>query len=159
MKRYLGAVMVLALTLTAVAAPVRPPRSPEPMEAPKRILQRRRYRSGATDNLNQNDGAYMGRKHKLFIVEMEAGKTYQIDMVSTAFDSYLFFESPDNKLLAQDDDSNGYPDARIIHKTTQTGKFRVIASHFGNPGVGGQFTITIRVTDGTPLMKLEEGKK
>ena len=159
MQRYLGAVIVLALTLTAVAAPVRPPRSPEPVEPPKRVFNVGDTVLSVTDALNQNDAAYMGRNHKLFVVEMEAGKNYQIDMVSTAFDSYLFFESPGKQLLAQDDDSNGYPDARIIHKATENGKFRVIASHFGNLAVGGQFTITIRVTDGNPLMKLEEGKK
>jgi hypothetical protein len=160
MKRYLGAVMVLALTLTALAAPARLPRGPaEPMEPPKRSFRIGDTVLGVNDTLNQNDAVYMGRMHKVFLVEMEAGKTYQIDMVSTAFDSYLFFESPGKMLLAQDDDGGGYPDARIIHKATETGKFRIIASHFGNAGVLGQFNITVRLTDGTPLMKPDEVRK
>jgi hypothetical protein len=158
MNRYFGALILLALTLTAVAAPVRLPRAPEPVEPPKRV-----FRIGDTvltvnDALNQNDAVYMGRMHKVFLVEMEAGKTYQIDMVSTNFDSYLFFESPGKNLLAQDDDGGGYPDARIIHKATETGKHRIIASHFGNGGNLGQFSITVRLTDGAPLLKPGEVK-
>jgi hypothetical protein len=106
-----------------------------------------------TEKLNQNDKAYNGRKHKVFLVEMEEGKTYQIDMRSTDFDAYLFLESPDEKLLAQDDDSGGGVtglDARIIHKAAKTGKYRVIASHFGDGGNLGEFTLTVRHTTGEP---------
>ena len=110
------------------------------------------------EKLDQNDKAYNGRKHKMFLVDMEAGKTYQIDMKSTNFDSYLFFESPDGKLLAQDDDSGGYPDARIIHKADKTGKYRVIASHFGNGGNLGEFTITVRETAGEPGVNMRPDK-
>jgi hypothetical protein len=113
------------------------------------------------DTLNQNDKAYAGagnKKHKLFHVNLEAGKTYQIDMKSRAFDSYLFFESPGGKLLAQDDDSGGFPDARIIHKATETGKFRIICTYFGNAGVG-EFNLTVRLMDGDPPLPVKEGKK
>ncbi|MBI1829881.1 MAG: hypothetical protein HYR84_00355 [Planctomycetes bacterium] len=105
------------------------------------------------EKLTQNDAVYAGaanKKHKLFTVNLEAGKTYQIDMISAEFDSYLFFESPDKKLLAQDDDGGGYPNARIIHKATQTGKFRVICTYFGGGGNLGNFTLTVRQTDGEP---------
>jgi hypothetical protein len=101
-----------------------------------------------TEKLTPKDEAYQGRKHKLFLVEMEAGKTYQIDMRSSNFDSYLFFESPNKKLLAQDDDSGGFPHARIIHKATETGKHRIIATHYSNGGTLGEFTVTVRQTDG-----------
>ncbi|HZZ79359.1 MAG TPA: hypothetical protein VFE62_12625 [Gemmataceae bacterium] len=106
--------------------------------------------STINDKLNQNDGVYQGRRHKVFEVALEAGKTYQIDMRSGAFDSYLFLESPGKKLLAQDDDGGGYPSARIVHKATETGKHRVIASHFGNGGALGDFQITVMITQGTP---------
>jgi hypothetical protein len=96
-------------------------------------------------NLTQTDPVYKGKKHKLFTFNMEEGKTYQIDMKSGAFDSYLFLESPDGKLLAMDDDSGGFPDARIIHKAAKTGNYRIIATCFG--GGNGEFTLTIRPTD------------
>jgi hypothetical protein len=111
------------------------------------------------DKLNQNDAAYQGRKHKPFFVELEKGKTYQIDMRSTDFDSYLFLENPDKKVVAQDDDSGGYPNARITHKATDTGKYRVIASHFGGGGNLGNFNITVLLTEGAPPMKKVEEKK
>ena len=105
------------------------------------------------DKLNQNDQGYKpagNKKHKMFLVEIEAGKSYQIDMKSPAFDSYLYFESPGGKILAQDDDGGGYPSARIIHKATETGKHRIIATHFGGGGNLGEFTVTVRQTDGAP---------
>jgi hypothetical protein len=153
MKRHIGAVMMLGLALgtLATAAPVRPPREPAPMPPSKPNLQVGDAVLRVNDGLNQNDGVYQGRRHKVYTVDLEAGKTYQIDMKSTNFDSYLFFESPDRRLLAQDDDGGGYPDARIIYKATESGKFRVIASHFGAGGALGQFTITVRLSDGSPL--------
>lgn len=165
MKRNIGALMTLGLALgtltTAAAAPVRFPRGPVP--APP-VAEKPSFRVGDTvlsvnDTLNQNDAVYQGRRHKVYVVDLEAGKNYQIDMRSTNFDSYLFFESPDKRLLAQDDDSGGYPDARIIHKATETGKFRIIASHFGAGGALGQFSVTVRLTDGSPLKKLDDVKK
>jgi hypothetical protein len=111
------------------------------------------------DKLAQNDAVYQGRKHKVFLVELEAGKTYQIDMTSGNFDSYLFLESPGKKLLAQDDDGGGYPSARIVHKATETGKHRVIASHFGGGGNLGEFNITVMLTQGAPPARKVEEKK
>lgn len=156
MMRYMSAVIVLALTLTAAAAPVRTTRGPaEPMEAPKPSYRVGDIVLNVNDFLNQNDAVYMGlgRKHKVYLVDMEAGKTYQIDMKSTAFDSYLYFESPGQRLLAQDDDSGGYPDARIVYKATESGKFRVIASHFD--GGLGAFSITVRITADAPPKKFK----
>jgi hypothetical protein len=105
------------------------------------------------DKLNANDKAYANagnKKHKSFVVNLEEGKTYQIDMKSKSFDSYLYFESPEGKVLAQDDDGGGYPDARIIHKAAKTGKYRVITTHFGGGGNLGDFTLTVRQTEGEP---------
>src|ERR1043166_8753145 len=118
------------------------------------------------DKLDQNDKVYANanKKHKMFLAEMEAGKTYQIDMTSDmqngGFDSYLYFESPGGKLLAQDDDGGGYPSARIIYKATETGKFRVICTHFGGAATG-PFQVTVRLTDGgvLPNIGVKDGIK
>jgi hypothetical protein len=154
MKISFTSVCLLAASLgtlmlsDAAAAPARPLYGPTQATAP---VGKPPHQPGDTvfnvsDTLGQNDGLYQGRRHRVYEVELQAGKTYQIDMKSTNFDSYLFFESPTKQLLAQDDDSGGYPDARIIYKATQNGKFRVIASHFGNGGNLGQFNITVVVT-------------
>ena len=76
------------------------------------------------------DAVYKNKKHKLLHFKMEAGKTYQIDMKSKAFDSYLILEDPDGVLLAQDDDSGGNLNARIIHKATVTRTHRIAATYF-----------------------------
>jgi hypothetical protein len=99
-----------------------------------------------TGILLKTDPAYKGgKKHKMFLFNMEAGKTYQIDMTSKAFDSYLHLESPDSKLLASDDDGGGYPSARIVFKASEAGKHRIITTYFGNGA--GTFNLTVRQTD------------
>jgi hypothetical protein len=115
------------------------------------------------DKLDQNDKVYAvaNKKHKLFLVTLEEGRTYQIDMTSGNFDSYLYFESPEGKLLAQDDDGGGYPSARIVHRATKTGKYRVICTYFGGGPVNGQFNVTVRQTDGPPrtIIDAKDGDK
>src|SRR5262249_453024 len=41
---------------------------------------------------------------KLYTVELKAGKTYVIDLISTDFDCFLRLESPDGNRIADDDD-------------------------------------------------------
>jgi hypothetical protein len=96
--------------------------------------------------LLQTDPIYKaGKKHKMLLFPMEAGKTYQIDMTSKAFDSYLYLESPTGKYITEDDDGGGFPSARIIHKATETGQYRIVCTYF-SPAVG-DFKVTIRQTD------------
>lgn len=91
------------------------------------------------------DLLYNGKRHKLLTIELEAGKSYQIDMKSKALDSYLFLEGPDGAALARDDDSGGFPDARIVHRAAKTGTYRIICTSFGN-GLG-DFNVTVRTVD------------
>lgn len=103
--------------------------------------------AAATVNLDAKDPLYKNKKHKLFLFNMEAGKSYTIDMKSMAFDSYLYLEDPDGNLLAMDDDGGGFPDARITIKAAKTGKHRIIATYFGNGATLGEFTLTIKSND------------
>jgi hypothetical protein len=86
-----------------------------------------------------------GKKHKMLLFKMEAGKTYQIDMISRAFDSYLFLESPVGKHITQDDDGGGNLNARIVHKATEPGLYRIACTYFA-PATG-DFRVTIRQLD------------
>ena len=107
-------------------------------------------------NLAKTDFRYRGQKpHTLYTIELEAGKTYQIDQVSKAFDAYLYLEDPDGVIVGEDDDSGGNLNARIIHKAAKTGKYQIIASTFD--GGTGAFTLTVRQTGGDPPR--EEKKK
>lgn len=96
--------------------------------------------------LLNTDAVYRGgKKHKMLLFQMEAGKTYQIEMSSKAFDSYLFLESPAGKVIAEDDDGGGFPTARIVHKAAETGQFRIACTYFA-PAMG-DFRVTIRQLD------------
>jgi len=93
-----------------------------------------------------NDPIYRGgKKHKMLLFQMQAGKTYQIDMTSKAFDSYLYLESPNGKYITEDDDGGGFPSARIVHKAAETGLFRIACTYF-SPAIG-DFKVTVRVLD------------
>jgi hypothetical protein len=86
-----------------------------------------------------------GKKHKMLLFKMEAGKTYQIEMSSKAFDSYLFLESPAGRHITEDDDGGGFPTARIVHKAAETGQFRIACTYFSP--AAGDFRVTIRQLD------------
>ncbi|HZZ80127.1 MAG TPA: hypothetical protein VFE62_16555 [Gemmataceae bacterium] len=72
---------------------------------------------------------------KVFNVHMVPEKTYTINMTSNDFDAYLRLESPTRQRLAEDDDSGGGLNSRIIFRPTQAGPHRVIATSW-NGGLG-----------------------
>ena len=101
-------------------------------------------------NLAKTDPRFRGQKpHKLFTIEMEAGKTYQIDQASRAFDAYLYLEDPEGTIVGEDDDSGGNLDARIIYKAEKAVKYHIIATSFEGAKAGA-FTLTVRQTGGDP---------
>jgi hypothetical protein len=88
------------------------------------------------------------RPYKLFTVQLEEGKTYQIDHRNNGddkkFDPYLFLEDADGAPLASDDDfSPPSLDARIVYKAAKTGVFRVIATTVGQSPRTGKFVLEI----------------
>jgi Ca2+-binding EF-hand superfamily protein len=88
------------------------------------------------------------RLFKIFPIRLEEGKTYQIDLVSKDFDAYLYLENAAGALLAQDDDSGGNLNARIVHAVTRSGAYRVIATSI-NGNKTGAFKLSIRVVGET----------
>lgn len=79
---------------------------------------------------------------KVFEVKMSGEKKYTIDMLGKQFDAYLRLEDAAGKQLAQDDDSGGGNNARIIFQPNSDGIYRVIATTFAKQT--GQFTLKIR---------------
>ena len=83
--------------------------------------------------------------HKQFQVQLEQGKTYVIDMVSTEMDSYLRLYNPAGVKIAEDDDGGGFPNARIRIMATQAGSYQIDATVFGGVGVNGaSYVLTVR---------------
>ena len=96
-----------------------------------------------TGSIEGKDALYKGKKHKAFTFPMEAGKTYQIDHMSTKFDCYLYLIGPDGKVLAEDDDGGEGLNSRIEFKAEKAGTYRIIATSLGGSGTG-DFTFSVR---------------
>jgi hypothetical protein len=80
---------------------------------------------------------------KVYPIKLKARQFYIIDMVKTDdLDPYLFLEGPDMKVLAQDDDSGGNLNARILFQPRRDGEYRIIATTLSR--ATGGFTLTVR---------------
>jgi Ca2+-binding EF-hand superfamily protein len=88
------------------------------------------------------------RLARILTLRLEAGKTYQIDHKSRAFDAYLYLERSDGGVLARDDDGGGNLNARIVHRATETGTYRLIVTSLNGNGVGA-FSLSVRVLGGS----------
>jgi hypothetical protein len=88
------------------------------------------------------DPARFGAPCKVYTVDLAAGKTYQIDMMSKEIDPFLRLENPAGKQVAMDDDGGEGLNARIVYNCTQAGTYRVIATCVG--ARRGPFTLTVQ---------------
>jgi len=94
------------------------------------------------DNTDNKDTVRKQSLCKIYTVKLAKGKTYQIDMVSKAIDSYLRLEDAKGTELAQDDDGGGFPDARIVFECKEDGVYRIIATTFAP--AEGEFTLSVK---------------
>jgi hypothetical protein len=84
----------------------------------------------------------------LFQVRLKANVTYVIDMTSPdpkALDPYLVLQDSERNTLAEDDDSGGNLNARIIFRAPSGGVYRIRAASYGS--AQGPFTLTIRAQE------------
>jgi hypothetical protein len=83
-------------------------------------------------------------QYKDYKIKLTGGRLYIIDLVKggPGLDPYLFLEGPDGRVVAQDDDSGGDLNARIIYAPPQDGEFRIIATTLVR--ATGDFTLTVR---------------
>lgn len=89
------------------------------------------------------DKVRTGCYSKTYVFKMVEGRSYQLDMKSKDFDSYLRLENPDGQQVAADDDGGGFPDARINFKSPKTGDYTIICTTFGN-GSTGKYTLYVK---------------
>jgi hypothetical protein len=80
---------------------------------------------------------------KTYVYKMVKGTEYQLDMKSKDFDSFLRLENPEGVQVAFDDDSGGFPDARIIYSAPKTGDYTIICTTFGG-GSTGKFNLIVK---------------
>jgi predicted Zn finger-like uncharacterized protein len=92
-----------------------------------------------------------GGHHKLYFARLEAEQTYQIDLAvrdiklkDMSYDPYLYLLDDQKKVLAEDNDSGGEPNARIVFRPKSTGNYRILATHFGPLKNVGSYNLTVR---------------
>lgn len=108
-------------------------------EVPKKGLE---YESNL-DAKDEKDTSRQQMFRKVFLVKFQKKKTYVIEMDSDQFDSYLRLEDSTKKQLAEDDDSGGFPNARIVFQAPEEGVYRIITTTFAG-NAQGQFTLRVR---------------
>jgi hypothetical protein len=87
-----------------------------------------------------------GVKQLSYMVKLAKGKTYVIDMISAdekALDPYLILKNSNGKVLARDDDSGGFPNARITIEAPADGTYEIVATHYGTANQG-EFTLAVK---------------
>ncbi len=85
--------------------------------------------------------------HRVHTLKMRAAETYQIDLVSRAFDALLRVEDESGHELAADDDSGGGRNARIYLRVPKDGSYRLIVTSFD--GNAGPYALTAKIAFGT----------
>jgi hypothetical protein len=77
---------------------------------------------------------------KIYKINLEAGKSYQIDCTSD-WDNWLCIEDTKGKQLAEDDDGGGGTNAQILFECKTAGEYRIIVTSF--EADTGDFTLTV----------------
>jgi hypothetical protein len=112
-------------------------------EEPKLVLQNGEAKIEA--ELSDSDTKDSLRKAsycKVYTLQLTMGKTYQIDMRSNRMDSYLRLEGGGGAQVAEDDDSGGALNARIVFNCAADGTYRIVATTLA--GGTGPFSLTVR---------------
>lgn len=100
------------------------------------------------EQLTKDDAIYprRGGPFKAHTIKLEAGKNYQIDMISRAFDPYLFLEDSAGNVLMEDDDGGVDRNARLVFRPAKTDSYRIVATTFARtPGIDttGDYTLMV----------------
>src|SRR5436309_3118086 len=91
---------------------------------------------------DKEDKVRDGRKSKIYKLPMKAGTNWEINLKSNDFDAYLRLEDSSKKQLAEDDDSGGNLDAKIVFTAPKDDTYRIIATTFADNKTG-KFTLTV----------------
>ena len=86
----------------------------------------------AFDPVDIVNGKAVNFRCKVFLIKLTAKQKYQIDLTSNQFDPVLRIENTRGKELAFDDDSGGFPNARLTFVPPADGVYRIVATQFDN---------------------------
>ncbi|HXY69638.1 MAG TPA: PPC domain-containing protein, partial [Gemmatimonadales bacterium] len=84
-----------------------------------------------------------GSHYKMFTFMGTSGQTVQIDLMSSAFDSYLYLRNSSGQSIAHDDDSGGGLNACIVQTLPYSGQYQILANTLAS-GQFGAFTLQLQ---------------
>jgi hypothetical protein len=104
---------------------------------------------GKFTDKDPEDRIRKGCYHKVHMIKLVEGATYQIDMIGVdKLDTYLRLEDAKGKPLDENDDvAEGNLDSRIVFKAPKTDTYRIIATTFVE-GETGAYTLIVTQTAG-----------
>lgn len=73
-----------------------------------------------------------------------AGQQVTIELRSAEFDTYLQLLDANNNRLAEDDDSLGDLDSRVIFRLPSTGTYQIVVNNIGDTRRAGSYSLTLR---------------
>lgn len=73
-----------------------------------------------------------------------AGATVTIELRSAEFDTFVQLLDGNGNRLAEDDDSLGDLDSRVIFRLPSSGMFQIVVNNFGDSRRAGSYTLTLR---------------
>jgi hypothetical protein len=138
MRLILASVIALIISLGALQA--KPDKKDPPNEHPAP-----KFKPIEINNeLDANDpkDEKLNFPSRKYTIKLHKDKTYVIDLISKDYDAYLRLLDKKGKQLAEDDDSGGELNSRIIHSATESGDHQVVVTTFD--GQVGKFTLKIR---------------
>ncbi len=87
-----------------------------------------KVRLSVNDQLTAKEPRYpQAGPFKVHTVKLEAGKDYQIDLITTAFDSHVLVEDSAGKAVMHGFDAEGFS-SRLFFRPTKTDTYRVLAT-------------------------------
>jgi Ca2+-binding EF-hand superfamily protein len=97
--------------------------------------------------LDQSEEPYRDKKSfKILTIKLEAGKTYQIDHISAAYQAFLYLEDSEGNLLVENSSSRIGEDSRVVVHVERAGTYRIIATSLGGYKPG-EFSLSVRLVD------------
>jgi Ca2+-binding EF-hand superfamily protein len=91
------------------------------------------------------DDLYRGKKSfKIFTIKLEQGQTYEIDLISKAYQAFLYLEDADGNLLAENSSPNVGENSHMVFHADGAGTYRLIATSQGGVRTG-DFVLSVHL--------------
>jgi len=91
-----------------------------------------------------HDRTRPGGPSRVYILQLQAGKSYRLDLMGQRFDPYVRLESVNGQIVAEDDDGGEGLNARTVFRCTEAGTYYLFATTYANPLKLGSYTLTVQ---------------